>query len=739
MTNNVDVSSMMADSKYYMGYSRFKPETNSYETWEESVKRVMDMHRDYYKEKMTPELSAYIDYAESAYRDKLVLGAQRALQFGGEQLLKHQARMYNCSVSYADRPAFFNETFYLLLCGCGVGFSVQSQHVNKLPEIKARSSKRIKLFQVDDSIEGWSDALAVLLSSFFPKEHSVFPQYSGHHVLFDFDKIRPKGSMISGGFKAPGADGLRNALVKIETLLNNVLSNKEFATLTPIVVYDIIMHVADAVLSGGVRRSATICMFDKNDTEMLNAKTGNWYIDNPQRGRSNNSVMLKRNELTRSEWSTIMNSVKNFGEPGFIFTDDLDYAYNPCVEIGMRPMTEDGRSGFQFCNLSEINGGKINSIEDYERACIAASILGTIQAGYTNFKYLSNETKEITEREALIGVSITGWMNSPKILFDADMMKFGANKVKEINKIVSKLININQAARTTCAKPAGNASVLLGTASGIHGEHSEMYFRNVQFNEQDDVLKAFIKHNPHMVEKSVWSANGTDYVVSFPITSKQDSIFKKDLVGIKQLHYVKLAQQYWVEHGTNVDLCVSPTLRHNISNTITVSEWDEVEQYLFDNRDFFAGVSLLPLSGDKIYQQAPFTEVLTAEQILKTYGEGCMFASGMIVDALHAFNNNLWDACTAVHQGTDANMSDDSKFLLKKDFIRRAKKFAKNYFNNDLEQVTNCLKDCYNRHRWLSIQRQITKIDFLSELKSPTYINVDTLGSQACAGGSCEL
>jgi len=320
---------MMAQSKFYMGYSRWVEEDKRYESWVESVQRVMNMHREKYKDKMTPALAAAIDYAEEAYKEKLVLGAQRALQFGGEQLFKHNARMYNCSVSHCDRPAFFQEAMYLLLCGCGVGFSVQKHHVNKIPSIQKRSEKRVKVFTVPDTIEGWADAYGVLISSYLT-EGATFPEYQGVQVHFDYSLIRPKGAMISGGFKAPGPDGLRESLVKCEKLLQDLVVNSKVAVKIPtIVAYDFVMHMSDAVLSGGVRRSATICLFDKDDQDMLKAKTGNWFAKNPQRGRSNNSVMLIRDELTRDEWRDIMKSVKDFGEPGFIFTDNKEFCYNP--------------------------------------------------------------------------------------------------------------------------------------------------------------------------------------------------------------------------------------------------------------------------------------------------------------------------------------------------------------------------------------------------------------------------
>lgn len=409
-------------------------------------------------------------------------------------------------------------------------------------------------------------------------------------------------------------------------------------------------------------------------------------------------------------------------------------------EIGMLPTNlETGESGFQVCNLTEINGGQCVDKETFFRACKAGSILGTLQAGYTNFRYLSEASQDIIEREALIGVSITGWMNNPDILFDKQNMIEGAEVVKSYNAQVADLIGINHAARCTAVKPSGNASVLLGTASGIHGEHSPMYFRNVQMNDQDDVLSLITEKNPEMVEVSVWSNTGTDKVVSFPVVSKGGSIYKDNLLGVKQLDFVKLAQQYWVEYGTNLELCVDKNLRHNVSNTITVDDWDEVEQYIFDNRKWFAGISLLSAMGDKAYPQAPFTEVFTAQQIMEKYGEASMFASGLIVDGLSAFGNNLWVACDTAN-GWGVKLNEQNKEdLLKRDWVRRAKKFAENYFNGSILEMTNCLKDCFNLHKWKTIERTMQPIDFSKELHVKQFVSVDSMGAQACSGGACEI
>ncbi len=373
----VDTRKLLSEAKFYDGYSRFNDELERYETWDEAVDRVMSMHEGFYSSKMN-KITEYVEEARDAYKQQYVLGAQRALQFGGEQILKHQMRMYNCTSSYADRPEFFGEVFYILLCGAGAGFSVQKHHVKKLPKIQARS-KQPKTHVVEDSIEGWATAVDVLLSSYFVNG-GKHPEYAGRRVYFDLSQIRPKGAKISGGFKAPGPDGLRLALDKIEHLLQaEIIDTKDPKKLRPIQVYDIVMYTADAVLSGGVRRSATICLFSPDDEEMMNAKTGNWFMDNPQRGRSNNSAVIVRDESSPEEFNKLMQSVRQFGEPGFVFVNSKEHTTNPCVEIGMFPQIK-GKSGWQGCNLTEINGGKCTSKEEFFKACRAASILGTLQA-----------------------------------------------------------------------------------------------------------------------------------------------------------------------------------------------------------------------------------------------------------------------------------------------------------------------------------------------------------------------
>ena len=338
----------------------------------------------------------------------------------------------------------------------------------------------------------------------------------------------------------------------------------------------------------------------------------------------------------------------------------------------------------------------------------------------------------------MLGVSITGWMNNPDILFDEKVLKKGASIVKKINKEVAEILGINPAARTTCVKPSGNASVLLQTASGIHAEHSPMYIRNVQMNKESEITQAITRTNPFMVEDSVWSAGGTDVVVSFPIVPKRGSLFKDNLYGVKHLELVKKAQKAWVVAGTNEELCADKGLHHNVSNTIIVDDWDEVEKYVYKNRYSFSGISFLAPTGDKDYNQAPNTQVITADEMVNKYDQGAIFASGMVVDGLKVFDN-LWTACaTAVGMGEDLSV-ESSENSAKKDWVRRFNAFAENYLEGDVKKTEYCLKDSYLLHKWNKIQKNLKSVDWEADLTEKVYTDVDTIGAAACAGGACEI
>lgn len=731
---------LLSEIKFYNDYSKYSEKLGRKINWAERVEDVMAMHRNNPKFAaafQNPEFVELFNKAEEAYKSRLVLASQRTLQFAGEPIMKHNSRLYNCLTSYCDRPEVFQEAMYWLLSGCGVGVSFVKEHVAKLPNIYKRE-KGTETFVIPDSIEGWADAIGVLISSYM-SVNAPYSEYSGYEIRFDYSAIRPKGSYISGGFKAPGHEGLKQSLERIEAILERTL-NSGLNHIKPIVAYDILMYAADAVLSGGVRRSATIALFSPDDEEMMNAKTGNWFMDNPQRARSNNSALLVRNQTPKELFDKLIASTKDFGEPGFVFADSIEVVYNPCVEIGMIPRTKDGRSGWQGCNLCEINGGKMNNKEVFFEACAAAAVIGTLQAAYTDFRYVAPVSKEIFDYEALLGVSITGFMNNPKTLLNPEILKEGAEVVKAINAKIADIIGIRRAARTTCVKPSGNASVLLETTSGIHGDHAPRYFRVMQINKQEEIAKYIADKYPDLVEESVWSSTKADFALFVPIKAKDNSIFKSDLLGVKQLEAVKLVQQSWVEFGTNVDLCIEPYLRHNVSNTISVDNWDEVAEYIWENQQWFAGISLLHNTGDKAYNQAPFTKVLMPNEIISQYGDAALVVSGLIVDGLHLFDNNLWSACDYIMNRDYPIDGTRTQVLLKKDWLLRAKKFAKKNFNS-LEELVFCMKDVHLFHKWLKTEKLLKNLDIEDILQNikPEYTEVDQLGAMACSSGQCEI
>jgi ribonucleoside-triphosphate reductase len=738
----------LKDYVFTSKYSRYIPEKMRRETFPEAVERVIDMHRRHFASKGI-DVEDLLQVCEQAMKQKMVLGSQRAMQFGGEPILRKHARIYNCTTSYCDRPRFFQEALWLLLCGCGVGFSVQTHHITKLPGI-AKPGAANATYVIPDTIEGWADALGVLLSSYF-STRQPFPEYAGTTVQFDYTQIRPKGRPISSGMgRAPGPEPLRRSLEKIRELLDKRLAEGH-TRLRAIDAYDILMHASDAVLSGGVRRSATICLFSPEDDEMATAKTGNWFTENPQRARSNNSAMLLRDKTPREQFAKLMKSVKEFGEPGFVWTDHLDMTFNPCAEIGLYPQI-DGVSGFAFCNLCEINMGIVDNKEKFEAACRAAAILGTLQADYTDFGYLGEVSTRIAKREALLGISMTGMMENPDVAFDADLQREMAALILEVNAQVAKRIGINPAARTTCVKPAGTTSSILGTSSGIHPHHAKRYFRRAQANEDELLVDFFRAQNPKAVEKSVWNPNGTDVVLTFCIQASPNALTKRDVDAVELLRKVKLTKENWIDAGKRPELCAQPWLSHNVSNTISVkdSEWASVEDFIFENRHAFAGVSLLPEGGDLDYPQAPFCEVLSHDEIVAIYGVGALFASGLIVDGLQAFDDNLWAACDCV-LGRGENLEKPTAKIYPKrvyeaiegvreaklDWLRRARKFAQNYFGGDTLKMTRCLKRVDACKLWEDLNRTDTPVDYTQLIERQD--NTTVTQTVACAGGACEL
>jgi len=717
-------------------YARWDSEKKRRETWGESVDRVKQMMVDKYvgaDQTHYPEVAEAINKAYEAMRKKRILGSQRALQFGGSPIFKHNARIYNCIASYTDRVRFFQECMYLLLCGCGTGFSVQKHHIDKLPNLLKEKDGQ-KKFLIEDSIEGWSDAVGVLVSSYF-KGCKLFPEYNGKNVVFDYTQIRPAGSYLkSSGGKAPGPEPLKKALGHIKKVLDNAIKsgNKK---LKPIEAYDIVMYGADAVISGGVRRSATICLFSADDEEMAKAKTGSWFIDNPQRGRSNNSALLLRNETTKEQFAELMQSVKEFGEPGFVWSDSTELIVNPCVEIGMWPVDETtGESGWQACNLSTINCAKVKTKEDFYDACEAAAIIGTLQAGFAKFPYLGTASENIISREALLGVSMTGIMEQHEICLDPKIQKKGAEIVKKTNETIAKLIGINKAARTTCVKPEGTSSCILGTSSGIHPHHAKRYIRRVQANKMEPIYQYFKTINPRACAESVWSNNDSDDVVAFCVEVPDGSKTKNQVDAIGLLEYVKSTQQNWVMNGTNPEQCTQKWLTHNVSNTINVKpdEWDAVTDFIYKNRQYFCGVSLLPIAGDKDYAQAPFTTVYLPSEQIQHYGDAAVFVSGLIEVGLSLYEDNLWAACDSL-----LGVGQKIKGTEKKEYKERCQRFADKYMNGDLKLLTYCMKDVYNWKDWLDMNREYKEVDYTQVIEEEN--NVNPVQELSCAGGACEI
>lgn len=1024
----------------------------------------------------------------------------------------------NCTASYCDRIRFFQESFWLLLCGCGCGFSVQKQHIAKLPDLHPDLSfpKGKRVFEIPDTIEGWADALGVLLATHMP--HPEFLDWQGYEVVFDFSKIRVKGSTLASGVgKAPGPDPLRDALQLIRGLFGRLIAAGQ-TRLRPIDAYDVVMHASDAVLSGGVRRSATLCMFSLDDMEMIKAKTGNWMADNPQRGRSNNSAVLVRNKVKWEDFYALIASVRQYGEPGFIWVEDEEALYNPCVskdtliatedglssveqligkqftaqvdgnlylsshkgfwktatkelvelrfssgrhlkvtadhnimttagwkaadaitsedevvvndhrqrtghvdlqgadyargyclgsfmadgnichdsadmkwwgvgraeyrvdgltllrqagwassrhdsslgdgpvfsrlgsrelynfaaeqgcirdgvkslslkaatgsrsylagllasyfdadgtvacnrdkgcsvrltstdedalrkiqailnyfgvfskiyndhypegerllpdgkggkrlyhckathelcisndaivrfaevvklrnsdklqtvneivsgykrspnrtnfidklvaksslpaedvydatveevhafdangiyvhncvEIGLYGYDEFGNSGWHFCNLCEINGKKLKTRQDFEIAVRAAAIIGTCQAGYTDFDYLGPVSKRIVDREALLGVSITGMMDHPEIAFDPELQREMAKLILNINAELAPRIGVNPTARATCVKPSGTASCVLGTASGVHPHHAKRYLRRAQGNKLEPVLQFFKGVNPRAVEQSVWKS--TDEIVTFCVEVEDGAKTKNNMKAIELLDYVKLTQQNWIAAGKVKERCTKPWLMHNVSNTITVedNEWDDVAKYIYDNRQFFAGISLLSHTGDLDFPQAPMCIVHNQTEIAKLYGPGVLFLDSMIDKSKQNFDN-LHDACSAllgfgkpivepVSPNHYAEMSDEDHRIadevyasLKEQYdgqmawMALSREMAMNYFDGDLKQLTYAMKEIENWRQWCELSRTYKDVDYtLLHEESDT---TTPLTEWACSGGACQV
>lgn len=1085
----IDSRDIISDYIFFSKYSRVKADGKK-ESWTEAVDRVMDMHWDFFMERLPEEKMDDFAKAWSKARDfyhrKRILGSQRALQYGGPQLLKNHLRLYNCSATYCDRIEFFEELAELLLSGAGTGYSVQRVHTEKLPIVKGVDREQKQKYIIPDSIEGWSRSWGVLIESYY---------YNLPVVEFDYSQIRPEGAYVSGGFKAPGPDPLERSHKKIRALLDKVKVRR----LRPFECHYLACIIADAVISGGIRRSAMISMFDLDEQEMLSCKTLNWFITYPELCRANNSVVILP-DTKKEDYKNIISQVKQFGEPGIIFTDSQDYVYNPCCftgdtlvaiadgrnavsikelaetdevfpiyyknnygkvsicngkafctgekpvveitlsngskfrctedhplqmqngnyveakeskgvilskffsskrkyrtinsftngyarqyrmiyefyhgqkrdgyeidhidnakgdfienlqeitladhllktaeerkgdnnpihkvdpkirksaaianstlekngryaglsnedcielgkkvlslgktpnndnckkldprfpthfsknrfngslalfqkyvygeleyqdferpvhistekedfsylsedvyvvdiaecdeieevydiemdcpehnfaiitkgdsdygnsegifvhncEVGMFPQ-EDGKSGWGFCNLCEINGALIKTEQDFYDACEAASILGTFQAAYVDFPVLSEASKKIAQRDALIGVGITGIADNPGILLNEEIQKRGAEIVKAANKYVSKLLGINEAARTTVIKPSGNSSQLLGCGSGIHSYHFRKYIRHIQAANTEQALQEQKIVNPYIIEPSAYNKHG-ESVLAFPIELDEKALVRTEVPTIDFLKNIYLTKMNWIEEGTNFDhqsTKVNPSLRMNVSCTISVKddEWDEVTDWIWDHKKGFCGLSFLPETGDLEYPQAPYTSYLDEKELAETYGQGAILSSGLIVDGLRVFDS-IYTACDAalgradqllkltdedistfitsnIKEGhflaeidglrfSDVNAVIDhlqSKVKDRVDWVRRFEKFAHNHFDDDKVKCSHCLKHVNIFHKWQKIKNQ-NPIDWEAVKWEVVLQEAGEQVGTACAGGKCEI
>jgi len=570
-------SQILSEITTHLKYAKYVPEKNRRETWDELVTRNKEMHI-----KKFPKLTEEIEAAYKYVYDKKVLPSMRSMQFAGKPIDINNARIFNCSYLPIDDYRAFSEIMFLLLSGCGVGYSVQTHHIDNLPEIRKPLKK--KRYLVGDSIEGWADAVRMLMKAYFGII-SWAPN-------FDFRDIRPKGaSLITVGGKAPGPEPLKIALIQVQAILDRKSDGEK---LTSLEAHDIICHLADAVLSGGIRRAALISLFNLHDNDMLTCKFGNWWETNPQRGRANNSAVLLRNKINKDTFLDLWKKIEasNSGEPGFLFTNDKDAGTNPCAEINLKAN--------QFCNLCEINASDIETQEEYDARAKAAAFIGTLQASYTDFHYLRDVWKKTTEKEALLGIGMTGIASGAVFKLD---MKQAAKVASDENERLAGILGINKAARVTTVKPSGTTSLVLGTSSGIHAWHDDYYIRRIRLGKNEALYNYLSIYHPEMLEDDFFKPESQS-VVSVPQKAPEGATTRKES-AMDMLERIKTINKNWIKPGHR-----KGSNMHNVSATVTIKqdEWDNVGDWLYENREFFTALSFLP-EDLGTYKQAPYETI----------------------------------------------------------------------------------------------------------------------------------
>ena len=589
----MDISTrILSDITVYMKYAKYRPELKRRETWKELVKRNMDMHIKTY-----PNLKEEIKEVYKFVSNKKILPSMRSMQFAGKPIELSPNRIYNCAFAPVDDWRVFSEIMFLLLGGTGVGYSVQQHHVDALPEIRKPSTDKTRRFLIGDSIEGWADAVSVIVKAYF---------FGGSKPVFDFRDIREKGArLVTSGGKAPGPQPLKECLIKLEGILD---AKKDGEKLKPIEVHDMVCHIADAVLAGGIRRAALIALFSATDEQMISCKSGAWWETNPQRGRANNSAVLMRHKITKEYFMDLWKRIEasGAGEPGIYLSNDKDWGTNPCCEIALRP--------FQFCNLCEVNVSDVVDQNDLNERVKAASFVGTLQAGYTDFHYLRPIWQRTTEKDALIGISMTGIGSGAVLKLD---MKEAAKVVKIENKRVAEILGINASARCTTVKPAGTTSLALGTSSGIHAWHNDYYIRRVRVGKNESMYSHLAINHPELVEDEYFRPHDTA-VIGIPQKAPDTAIFRTES-PIQLLERVKKVHSEWVKPGHR-----SGNNSHNVSATISIREheWKAVGEWMWENKEFYNGLSVLPYDGGT-YIQAPFEDCTKEkyEELMKTLND----------------------------------------------------------------------------------------------------------------------
>lgn len=585
---------VLAEAVENMKYAKWIETEQRKETWDEICDRNRNMHLKHLKQTLDLDEDTYTTIATRLYdvydnfvKTRKILPSMRSMQFGGKPIEVSPNRIYNCAFLPIDSTLSFSEAMFLLLGGTGVGFSVQKHHIDKLPVVRKPSTDRTYRYKVADTIEGWAEAIRVLFDSYTGKR-TTMPR-------FDYSDIRPKGARLkTTGGNAPGPEPLKKCIVIIQGMFNEM---EEGHKIKPIEAHDMMCYIADTVLSGGIRRSALISLFSADDREMINAKAGNFAEEgNAQRYRANNSAVVLRHRVTEDFFKELMSNVANShsGEPGVYLTNDKDWGTNPCVEIGLRP--------YQFCNLCEVNVSNVENEEDLLQRVEAATVLGTVQATYTDFHYLREVWRRNTEKDALIGISMTGIASNK--LMDS-WYSNAALLVKVTNATYAKMLGINEAARTTCVKPAGTTSCVLGTSSGIHAWYGKYYIRSVRVGKSEAIYPYLLEKLPDLVEDEIGKEDESA-VLSIPQTIPYDYVTTRaDETALDMLERVKFVSENWVKTGHR-----RGNNGHNVSATVYVkpTEWKEVTQWLWDNRHSYNGMSFLPYHGGE-YKQAPFEEI----------------------------------------------------------------------------------------------------------------------------------